>query len=343
MFINIKCCAGGKMIKTLFLILAFFLITGSVFASGERFILWESFEDITLPGWPLNWTYENSNGDDKTWETKKYGGLGERPQCVRYAASATVAANDWFFTPALTLNAGITYTLSFRYKVSKTSNQKMNVWFGSTQTSAGMTTQIYDNNTLTDTIMTLVSADFTVSTSGVYYIGFHCYSDVNQMRLFIDDILLSYPETDLTMTIGLSKELFTTGTPSFGPNDTIESVAIIKNIGTTDINFNQRFTIGSLTNLNCEFHYICINPTNDTLIFNITIEEAKLKGSHFQTLGPGEIAGKVYNLQSPFTFTGLGIYTLYVQYQNYHKHPDDPIIDVWMGRILSDPITFVIQ
>ncbi len=332
------------MRKAFLFIFSFFIIISLVHATGERFVLWESFEDIIPPSWPLGWLTENSNGDSQTWETKKYGGLGERPQCVRYSASALIAADDWFFTPALTLNAGFTYTLSFRYKVSNSSTQKMNIWFGGAQTSVGMTTQIYDNNTLTDTIMALVSADFTVSVSGVYYIGFHCYSDANQLRLFVDDILVSYPETDLGLTVILEKEMTSPGgTPSFGLSDSIESVAVLKNLGASDINLNQRFTIGGLTNFHCELQYICIDPTNDTLIFNITIEESQLKGSDFKLLLPGKTTGKIYNLRSPFTFSELGTYTLYVRYQNYHKHPDDAAIDVWMGRILSDPLTFILE
>ena len=179
--------------RKIFIFFMLFVMVSLVWASAEKFVLWESFEDITPPSWPLGWLTEDYNGDGFTWETKKYGGLGEHPQCVRY--SAQVTADDWFYTPALTLNAGVTYTLSFRYKVSSTSVQKMNIWFGSTQASGSMTTQIYNNSAISDTIMTLVTATFTVPISSVYYIGFHCYSDPNLLRLFVDDILVSYPET----------------------------------------------------------------------------------------------------------------------------------------------------
>lgn len=310
-------------------------------ATGARFGLWESFEDIIPPSWPLGWLTENSNGDDKTWETKKYGGLGERPQCVRYTASALIAGDDWFFTPALTLNPGVTYTLSYRYKVSNTSTQKMNIWYGGAQTSSSMTTQIYDNNTLTDTIMTLISADFTVPISGVYYIGFHCYSGVNQLRLFVDDILVSYPETDLQLKVVFDEEILNSGIPTYNLSDTIESITLLKNIGLTDLNLNQRLTVGGITNYKAELSYICIDPIGDTLTFGLMVEESQLKSSDFQVLASGSTAGKHYNLQTPFTFSELGTYTLIVRYQNYHKNPGGS--NAWLGKIMSNPVNFVLE
>ena len=314
----------------------------SVQATGERFVLWESFEDIIPPSWPLGWLTENSNGDDKTWETKKYGGLGERPQSVRYIASALIAGDDWFFTPALTLNPGITYTLSYRYKVSNTSTQKMNIWLGSAQTSASMTTQIYNNTILTDTIMTEISTGFTVPISSIYYIGFHSYSDANQLRLFVDDILVSFPEPDLELTVIFDNEIMNPGTtPTYNLTDTIESITILKNIGSSDIKLNQRFTVGGITNFKSELTYICIDPTSDTMIFGLMVEESQLKSSDFKVLQPAKTAGKIYNLHTPFTFSETGTYTLYVRYQNYHKNPDAS--DAWLGTMLSDPVNFVIQ
>ncbi len=327
------------MSKVFILIFSLLILISSAQAIGERFLLWESFEDITPPSWPLGWLTEDYNGDGINWETKKYGGLGEHPQCVRYSAQAT--ADDWFYTSALTLNAGVAYTLSFRYKVSSTSTQKMNIWFGGTQASASMTTQIYDNSALTNTIMTLVTATFTVPISGVYYIGFHCYSDANLLRLFVDDILVSYPETDLQLKVVFDEGILNSGIPTYNLSDTIESYTLLKNIGLADLNLNLRFTVGGITNNKAELSYICIDPTGDTLTFGLMVEESQLKSSDFQALAPGATAGKHYNLQTPFTFSQLGTYTLVVRYQNYHKNPDGS--DAWLGRIMSNPVNFVLE
>jgi len=104
---------------------------------------------------------------------------------------------------------------------------------------------------------------------------------------------------------------------------------------------NQRFTVGGITNNKAELCYICIDPIGDTLTFGLLVEESELKSSDFQILAPGLTAGKHYNLQTPFTFSQLGTYTLIVRYQNYHKNPDGS--DTWLGRITSDPVNFVLE
>lgn len=327
------------MKKIIYIIFMCFIFISSAHAIAERFILWESFEDITPPSWPAGWSTEDINGDGAIWETKKYGGLGERPQCARY--KSVVTANDWFYTSALVLDPGITYSLSFRYRVSGAGTHKMNIWFGTTQSFVSMTNLIYNNSAMTDTIMTLVTSTFTVPISGIYYIGFHCYSDPSPVRLFVDDILVSYPEANLNLTVGFSKELYVAGTPTFGLNDTIESVAIIKNIGVIDLIVNQRLAVGSWTNIKPEMSYLVTSPLGDTLPFGLMVEESQLQNSDFQALAPVKTAGKHYNLQTPFTFSQLGTYTLIVRYQNYHKNPDGS--DTWLGKITSNPVSFVLE
>ena len=328
--------------RKIFIFFMFFVMVSLVQAIGERFILWESFEDITPPSWPLGWVTQDFNGDGTTWGTQKYGGLGERPQCVRYAASAIIPADDWFFTGGLTLNPGIPYILSFRYKASVGSIQRMNIWIGGVPLSAGMTTQIYDNTALVDTILTEIMVPFTPSSPGTYFIGFHCYSAPNQARLFVDDIQVSYPETNLVLTVGMVKELLSSGTPTYNLADTIKCVTALENIGPADFIVNERFSVGGVTSLHPELYFFITSPSGDTLPFVWLYEKIGDPGQgKFASLLVSQTTGKVFDLQKGFIFTETGTYTLQVRYQNYHKHPLGT--DVWMGRIWSNPVTFILQ
>jgi len=68
----------------------------------------------------------------------------------------------------------------------------MTVKLGTSQSSAGMTTQLWDNNTFFVTTWTSSGdIDFTVASAGTYYLGFHAYSDANQSHIAVDDILVT--------------------------------------------------------------------------------------------------------------------------------------------------------
>ncbi len=324
-------------------IFSILIFTAFLHATGEKFLLWESFEEITPPGLPAGWTVENTNGDDKQWETKNYGGYKVRPKCVRYSAHSVNPANDWFFTPALALSPGIQYTLRFKYRVSSAPNpEKLAIWFGTAPASGSMTTQIFNRTNITDTLYRDTAVNFTVSSSGNYYIGFHCLSDANRRRLFVDDISLFCPETNLRVSIAMTKYRFTSQTPIYGLTDTMECVVLIENIGSSDLNLNQMLTVGERDDINTQISFILISPSGDTMPFVLLYEEAgDPKRSDFKILPPGRIMGKIFDFQVGFSFTQTGTYTVRALYRNYYKHPDG--ISVWRGRVLSDPITFSVQ
>jgi hypothetical protein len=310
---------------------------------AEQFLIYENFESITPPSWPLGWTFQDANGDLKVWETKKYGGLPVSPQCVRYSSDATNVANDWFFSHNINLDVGITYKLSFRYKVTPSSIHKMNIWLGNTPSSSGMTSQIFDNPSMTDTAMTEVTVDFIPPASGIYYVGFHCYSDAASYYVYVDDIIVSRPTTEIRLSVGFPDELTDLQSPPiFNFTDEIECIAIIENTGTSEILLNDRFTIGGAENLKSEISYIITDPLGIQMPFGLLIEEApEPMPENFKAFSPGNRKCKIFDLQNPFSFSLTGTYTIRVLYKSYHKHPGG--LDVWLGRILSSPVTFIIQ
>lgn len=311
------------------------------YSTGEKFLLWESFEGITPPAWPSGWTKENTNGDGKVWETKNYGGYKIRQKCVRYSANPSLPANDWFFTPALSLLSGTQYTLRFKYKaISATNPEKLSVWFGTAPASGSMTTQIFNNPNITDTSYQDTALAFTVGFSGTYYLGFHCLSDANRRRLYVDDILISYPAPDLELTLKMIKPFYHPGANTYPADTIIECLIYIKNIGTSPLTVNSLFTEGYESDLDIALSFIVVNPAGETIPFKARYNPPSPALKDFKTLQPGEIASHHYDLNcGPFHFSP-GTYTIQAIYKNYFQ-PEG--LTVWRGKLYSNTETIIIQ
>jgi hypothetical protein len=171
----------------------------------------EGFESIPVgQALPCGFTVLDANNDKATWAITKstpYAGVN----ALRYAGVTlnNVAADDWFFTPALTLAANTRYQLAFRYRgegiapTPSSYTEKLEVKAGPTATPAGQTTTLFTNAAITNTTYTLANATSTPAVAvlqpgaGTQYVGFHVYSDANQGNLYIDDI-------SLTSAVGLA-------------------------------------------------------------------------------------------------------------------------------------------
>jgi hypothetical protein len=118
---------------------------------------------------------------------------------MQYTGSPTQAADDWFFTTDMAMQARRTYQLQFSYRVfSGSAPESLEVRAGSAATPAGQSTTLFASTNLTNTSYTTTTAgsgaghvfSFTPPASGIYYFGFHATSAANQSYLFIDDIMV---------------------------------------------------------------------------------------------------------------------------------------------------------
>ncbi len=153
-----------------------------------------------------DWTVENTNNDDRTWEiadpqsTTEWGPhTGDR--CVLYAWSSTQSANDWLFTPCVELLAGREYEFSFWYATASDGNnypEKLKVAYNTSPSSSGAI-ELDDLGTLVQPFNDGAAnngyeeAVYTFTNSGTdseVYFGFHCYSDADQYMMQIDDVLI---------------------------------------------------------------------------------------------------------------------------------------------------------
>jgi hypothetical protein len=137
------------------------------------------------------WLFEDSNNDDSTWtiyNAPAFARTGNNVAAVKY--HETNAADDWLFMPCGELNSELNYQLSFWYRVYASDfPEKMSVYIGNSQTSIG-NQLITDLGSLTNEAYEQSVSQFSVATSGEYYIGFRTHSDANMAFLFIDDILV---------------------------------------------------------------------------------------------------------------------------------------------------------
>jgi hypothetical protein len=150
----------------------------------------QNFDGVTAPTLPSCILVENINGSN-TW-----GNLASpstvvigSPNSMIYAYNSTVAADDWFYLQGLNLTAGTSYRLSFNWKSNPSYPEKFEVKYGTSAAAASMTAgTLYNNTNAASSTPQTQSIDFTPSSTGVFFIGFHCYSLADMDFLSIDNI-----------------------------------------------------------------------------------------------------------------------------------------------------------
>jgi hypothetical protein len=146
----------------------------------------EPSDDLT--GWMLS----DMNMDGYSWGIyigAKYAHSGTGFAAYPYNVDGLTAADDWLFTKCIYLLAGNSYQLKFYYRaLLNIYPEAMNVNIGQTNSAIGMTTQLVDLTSITDTTYPVSNTLFAVPISGAYYVGFHCKSAANMDYLLLDDI-----------------------------------------------------------------------------------------------------------------------------------------------------------
>lgn len=149
------------------------------------------FEDVTPPMLPACTTVENY-GSGNAWETANTSQAGFTGTVLRYKWHETRAADTWFYTNGVELDAGTEYHISYKFgNNSPEFTEKMKVGFGTTPSPSGITEILADYPEITGGSPTVEDMVFTVDESGIYYFGFHAYSSAGQFYLFLDDIQIT--------------------------------------------------------------------------------------------------------------------------------------------------------
>jgi trimeric autotransporter adhesin len=153
------------------------------------------FESVTTPALPACTTIQNA-GTGNNWTTAAAPGYGFTSKVLRYAWNGSNPANTWFYTNGITLEAGTSYSLSYKYgNNSTTFVEKLKVAFGTAANNTAMVNVVATHDNITGGTTTSTAnqntVQITVPTTGVYYFGFNAFSAANQFYLFVDDIAVT--------------------------------------------------------------------------------------------------------------------------------------------------------
>jgi hypothetical protein len=218
--------------------------------------------------------------------------------------------------------------------------EAMSAWVGTGQDAPSMTIPLWNSPAIADTEYVYASVAFIVPSAGTYYVGFHAESPPAMRRLYLDDVNLLVPESDLDLRIGFVKELFEDGTPTYSPDDTVMSMVYVKNTGTSTPIINERFFIGIDVH-DSELEFEIVGPLGDTLdILVVYSEQSGPEVQDFAPIYPDSIAVKTTNLWEWYLLDDLGDYTVKAIYRNYS---DPGGVGAWMGRLVTDPIVIRIE
>ena len=207
----------------------------SVTSTSGTFNYSEGFEGAFPPS---GWTLINA-GSGNSWITSTTAHSGTK--AIQYSYSTSFAANAWAITPAHSLLAGTTYTITFWYRVAlATYPEKLKVTVGNSATVAAQTTVLWNNNggsNLVNTTYALGTMIYTPSATGTYYFGFNCYSDADADFLYIDDISITSQPPAITNYMWSSNPSgfsASTQNPSINPTgSSTYSVTITNALGCT--------------------------------------------------------------------------------------------------------------
>jgi hypothetical protein len=154
----------------------------------------DTFEDPALL--PL-WTIINANGDYDTWTHNSESRDGSM-QCF------SQATDDWLISPAIALESGERYVLSWYHSAAISDACHYTVNMGKGATVAAQATEL-GSYTVTSTGYVRQTIEITVPETGSYHFGWHAADPDPQgdsKFISIDDVALTYFNTiDLSATI----------------------------------------------------------------------------------------------------------------------------------------------
>jgi hypothetical protein len=162
----------------------------------------QDFETANVPSLPGCSTVENL-GTGNAWATEEVYNYGFEGKVLLYNFTCQAPADTWFYTQGITLTAGTTYSISYKYAMNNANYvEKMKVAYGTSPDFDGMTEQLADHPTINFTTAETNVVTFTPTVSSTYYFGFNAYSDSCQYYLYVDDIVidtaLSTPNVAIT-------------------------------------------------------------------------------------------------------------------------------------------------
>ena len=195
------------------------------------------------------------------------------PRTGSWNAFLRYGNDDWLFIP-VDLTSGTSYTAEVwaNQDGTTTTNSNVGIRYGTSPSAAAMSDTIVANTGITNTA-TLITGEFTPTTSGVYYIGINGYMNSSPWYISIDDIAIIETPSCLTPTSGLASDIATdSANLGWTENGTATSWQIewdtanfVQGTGNLVISSTNPYTISSLSaNTAYDFYVRAICGTGDT-------------------------------------------------------------------------------
>ncbi len=197
---------------SIFLLLIALVVSGASYAQVQELPYSCGFDNDSV--FNAQWVVLDQNNDTKTWAL-----VGGSDDCVKYTYSLYNPGDDYLISPSLALEAGKSYKLTFKYKVSY-SRESFKVLLGQGATAESqadsLVVELKDYNDVRPQTYTSETIGFSVASSGEYNISFYSYSDKNAYYIYLDDFkveeIVAIPASveDVSIAVGANGALEST-------------------------------------------------------------------------------------------------------------------------------------
>jgi len=150
---------------------------------------YQNFDTTPVSTIPSCFILDDNNADAVKWEVQNTLAFSA-PNAYHLTTNTSIASDDWFFLPGLSLTGGVTYRLKFKYNTTDTGSlvENLRVRMGASPIPANMSITLVNLSNFTNTVYQTATIDFTPGTNDTYFIGFQGYSFASQSKILIDDI-----------------------------------------------------------------------------------------------------------------------------------------------------------
>ena len=230
----------------------------------------ENFDGVPVPVVPCGWLVDDANIDAIEWETQDRASLSQsNPNALEIERNTSADMDDWIFSPEFIVPANTSLDITFSYRVRTNQYvEKLEVFVGNSQDSAGMTLKLFDVSNLQNSFYKTVTVSYTTLAAENIFIGIHGYSDADQFALYIDDFEVKEADCPTPFLLSATGTGQTTADLSWnGPGDTFiveyGPAGFAPGTGTTVIAGGSPLSISGLE-VGADYEFYVQNDCNGT-------------------------------------------------------------------------------
>jgi len=276
----------------------------------------QNFDGVTPPALPNGWTMENLNSDTVNWVTST-SYYNSSPNCMRIGYNSSLALNDWFYTPPISMVGGDLYNVSFGYLTSGSYEENLEIAVGSLPTSTSMGVPLWSGTALLNSTYVTKVVTYTAPATGNYYFGWHAFSEPDKWYICVDDIVITHP-TDPILSVDKTKIILPVTPLGGGSSDALT----ISNVGAGTLNGTISYSAG----LSGETSFSVTSST--PLIYDV-VYEPTLQGLYAGTVTVTTAYGTaVVNVESN---AGVEVFDFEADYPDWFVYDLDTNTDYSWG------------